>query len=61
MPTPIEIEIQRKCSQVEFLAGMLTRKRDPQVADIALDTLAAALRLEQQRRRTCPTTCFQST
>ncbi|HUU15386.1 MAG TPA: hypothetical protein VM182_16975 [Terriglobia bacterium] len=55
MPAQIEIEIQRKCSQVEFLAGMLARKRDPQVADIALDALAAALRLEHQRRRTCST------
>ena len=54
-PAQIEIEIQRKCSQVEFLAGMLARKRDPQVADIALDALAAALRLEHQRRRTCST------
>ncbi|MFH2201830.1 MAG: hypothetical protein ABIJ96_01825 [Elusimicrobiota bacterium] len=55
MPTPLEREIERKCSQVEFLMTMLARKRDPQVADIALDTLAAALRLEHQRRCTCST------
>ena len=56
MPTPLEVEIQRKCSQVEFLTGMLARKRDPQVADIALDALEAALRLEHQRRWQCRTT-----
>ena len=53
MPTPLEVEIQRKCSQVEFLTTMLARNRDPQVADIALDVLTAVLRLEHQRRRTC--------
>jgi len=56
MPTPLEIEIQRRCSQVEFLATMLGRNRDPQLRDIAIDELAAALRLEHQRRRQCLTT-----
>ena len=61
MPTPLDREIERKCRQVEFLAGAMITSPDPELQDLALDTLAAALRLEQQRRRVCPTTCFQLT
>jgi len=52
----IETEIQRKCRQVEFLAGAMLTSPDPELREIALDTLAAALRLEHQRRRTCAIT-----
>jgi len=52
----VETEIQRKCRQVEFLAGAMLANPDPELREIALDTLAAALRLEHQRRWPCLTT-----